>query len=108
MCDTTYVEIFKFYHFGKKLDFSKFSMHINLEISPHMSDLPTRRNDYVPSNSNAFFQTLKNLSNLKNKKNVLIHPTGTSTNFAFCEEIRKFGLAFTMVVYEKIFWSINK
>ena len=37
-----------------------------------------------------------------------IHDVGTSINFAFCEEIRKFGLAFTMVVYEKIFGSTNK
>ena len=37
-----------------------------------------------------------------------LHPVGTLINFAFCEEIRKFCLAFTMVVYEKIFGSINK
>ena len=37
-----------------------------------------------------------------------VHPAGTSINLAFCEEIRKFCLAFTMVVYEKIFGSINK
>ena len=29
------------------------------------------------------------------------HPTGTLINFAFCEEIRQFCFAFTMVVYEK-------
>ena len=37
-----------------------------------------------------------------------VHPAGASINFAFCEEIRKFCLGFTMVVYEKIFGSINK
>ena len=37
----------------------------------------------------------------------LEHPAGTSINFAFWEEIRKFCLAFTIVVYEKIFESIN-
>ena len=38
----------------------------------------------------------------------LQHPAGTSINFAFCEGIRKFCPAFTMVVYEKIFGSINR
>ena len=37
-----------------------------------------------------------------------IHPVGTSINFTFCEEIRKFCMVFTMAVYEKIFGSINK
>ena len=36
------------------------------------------------------------------------HLAESSVNFAFWEEIRKFCLGFTMVVYENIFGSINK
>ena len=38
----------------------------------------------------------------------ITHAAGTSINFVLCEEIRKIYLAFTMVVYEKIFGSIDK
>ena len=38
----------------------------------------------------------------------LSHTVGTSINFAFCEEIINSDIPFIMVVYEKIFGSINK
>ena len=41
-------------------------------------------------------------------RSIIFHAAGTSINFALCEEIKIFCLAFTMVVYEKIFGSINK
>ena len=36
------------------------------------------------------------------------HAAGTSINFAFCEEIINSDIPFIMVVYEKIFGSINE
>ena len=36
------------------------------------------------------------------------HAVGTSIDFAFCEEIINSDIPFIMVVYEKIFGSINK
>ena len=39
---------------------------------------------------------------------LLHHPTGSSVDFAICEEIRKFWLGFAIVVYEKIFGSMKK
>ena len=36
------------------------------------------------------------------------HPVGTSINFPFCERSENSDIPFTMVVYEKIFGSINK
>ena len=36
------------------------------------------------------------------------HAAGTSVNFAFYEEIINSDIPFIMVVYEKIFGSINK
>ena len=44
------------------------------------------------------------------KSHIIIsnHAAGTSINFAFCEEIINSDIPFIMVVYEKIFGSINK
>ena len=39
---------------------------------------------------------------------LLSHATGTSINFALCEEIINSDIPYIMVVYEKIFGNINK
>ena len=39
---------------------------------------------------------------------IIYHAAKSSVIFAFCKEIRKFSMGFTMVVYEKIIGSINK
>ena len=56
------------------------------------------------------FQPLERQSNLNRKfiKISLVHAAGISINFAFCKEIINSDIPFIMVVYEKIFGSINK
>ena len=43
-----------------------------------------------------------------NKVLFQLHPDGSPVNSDICEEISKFCEGLTMVVYEKIFGSINK
>ena len=49
-----------------------------------------------------------NIANNANFRSFHKHPDGSPVNSAICEEICKFWLDLTMVVYEKIFGSINK